>query len=306
VANQVSADEELRKRFGQGWDGTAAGAKPDGIRAGLVNSSNVADETRRENIEKMLGSVSKRNDGQLKYVVRLGDSLKSVAMKHPALQDVALWRLLASVNGLDESTDEKGSPTVRLSRGSTLTIPETEQIEEYCNQHGMKVRRNSGPGKICDSCKAVNTLGTTICGACGHVFAAANPRQHAPKLDNNGTKSGGEMLQKESLDSLVAEPISLTHLDDQSRLTRCELPGDPESLVVTVEVLHETSWQAVIAYEIHPLYSIRFEFSPDGNRRGVRIDIPMEAAMTLSANDLNSNWRNYRDRYSAHIVSLRR
>jgi hypothetical protein len=129
------------------------------------------------------------------------------------------------------------------------------------------------------------------------------------------------MLQKESLDSLVAEPISLTtvqelyapdsqltvtHLDDQSRLTRCELPGDPESLVVTVEVLHETSWQAVIAYEIHPLYSIRFEFSPDGNRRGVRIDIPMEAAMTLSANDLNSNWRNYRDRYSAHIVSLRR
>jgi len=320
MASQVSADEELRKRFGDGWDGTASGAKPEGVRAGLINNSNVGGETRRENIEKMLGSVSKKDDGQLKYVVRLGDSLKSIAMKHPALQDVALWKLLACVNELDQSTDDKGSPIVKLARGSTLIIPETMQIEEYCSQQGIKVRRNTGPGKICDSCKAVNTVGTTICGACGHVFAAANPRPNIQKPDH-GTKSGEQVLQKTSLDSSDEQPISLasvqklyapdseltvTDLDDQSRLTHCDLPGDPESTVVSVEVLHEGTWQAVIAYEIHPAYSIRYEFSPDGNRRNVRIDIPVEAALTLSSNDLNGNWKNYRDRYSAQVVSLRR
>jgi hypothetical protein len=88
-------------------------------------------------------------------------------------------------------------------------------------------------------------------------------------------------------------------------MIRCRLDEESQILVFSVEVLQAGIWQAVIAYEIHPTHSMRYEFTPDGNRRSVRIDIPTESAMTLSNNDLSSNWRNYRDRYFAQMLSLK-
>jgi hypothetical protein len=51
---------------------------------------------------------------------------------------------------------------------------------------------------------------------------------------------------------------------------------------------------------------MRHEYSPRGDRKSVRIDLPTEAILELSNNDLKTNWKNYRDRYFAQLISLNR
>ena len=69
--------------------------------------------------------------GRQLVTVRLGDTLRSIALKHPALSDVSLWKLLAKCNNLPLTVDEKGSPTVILTRGMILQVPGEEEIVAY-------------------------------------------------------------------------------------------------------------------------------------------------------------------------------
>jgi hypothetical protein len=73
--------------------------------------------------------------GRPQYTVRLGDTLKSVAMRHPALGDVSLWRLLAQVNEMPTTVDERGVPIAALIRGTVIGIPLPQEVEEFRNQH---------------------------------------------------------------------------------------------------------------------------------------------------------------------------
>jgi hypothetical protein len=65
------------------------------------------------------------------HIVRLGDTLKSIAIKHKDLGNVSLWVLLGQVNGLSTVTDEKGAPTVTLTRGMKLVIPTADEIAQF-------------------------------------------------------------------------------------------------------------------------------------------------------------------------------
>jgi hypothetical protein len=73
--------------------------------------------------------------GRVQYTVRLGDTLKSVAMRHPGLADVSLWRLLAQVNEMPTTVDERGVPIAALIRGTVIDIPLPNEVEEFRNEH---------------------------------------------------------------------------------------------------------------------------------------------------------------------------
>ncbi len=143
-----------------------------------------ADETRRANIENMLGpiSVGSNHDDVLRYTVRLGDSLRSVAMKHPALNDVNLWKLVARKNGLPLTTDSKGFPTAALRRGSHIVIPSSAEIAQYRltmtgeNLAAMQSKSEHGPRTElattqCPSCMRLVTASSTVCPACAFPIA---------------------------------------------------------------------------------------------------------------------------------------
>jgi hypothetical protein len=145
-----------------------------------------ADEARRANIENMLGPISGgKHDDVLRYTVRLGDSLRSVAMKHPALNDINLWKLVARKNGLPLTTDSKGLPTASLRRGSHIIIPSPSEIAQYRltmtgeNLVAMQSRSEHGPRTElattqCPSCKRLITASSTVCPACAFPIAAAD------------------------------------------------------------------------------------------------------------------------------------
>jgi len=92
---------------------------------------------RRVNVESLLGKFDPHeaeNDGRIKYTCRLGDTLRSVAMRHPALKEVTLWKLLASVNGISSETDQNGCPIAELKRGLVLELPSPEEVAEFREQ----------------------------------------------------------------------------------------------------------------------------------------------------------------------------
>jgi len=194
-------EEELAARFGQ-WEGAAAvkaaesqsvgppaGDSKDRSAERPTAEATAASQARRQNVENVLGPLSAKKEeaGRLKYLVRLGDTLKSVAMRHPALQDVALWKLLAEVNQLSAEADAKGTPVATLKRGSTLFIPAQQEIEAYRERNALAgpVPRKPVPvaaaaptkldiaTKPCPSCGRMTTLSAEICPGCAYSFEGA-------------------------------------------------------------------------------------------------------------------------------------
>lgn len=105
---------------------------------------------RRNNIERLLGSLgnvanSKSGSGSesARFVARFGDTLRSIALKHPTLNDVSLWRLLAQCNGLSTAVDAKGVPVSMLTRGTSLRLPTPEEITIYRAEQAVFTRANS-------------------------------------------------------------------------------------------------------------------------------------------------------------------
>jgi len=291
-----------------------------------------AAQARRANIEKLLGPLSKQKpaDGRIRYVVRLGDTLKTVAMKHPSLQDISLWPLLAEVNEIPIETDDKGIPQAKLSRGSTVMIPTVEEIQNYRDQHGSKASPAARATKPCPHCGRLSSMGAAICGACAHSFnidsrppspgsdAGMVVMQAAGFVQKPGVPLAKRPAPPDTVDMEVApvampaplypegSQLAIVQLDEQTRLTRCMIHGETPSTVVVVEVCRDDAWKAVVAYEIFSQSSMRHEYDPKGERKSVRIDLPTEAILELSNNDLKTNWKNYRDRYFAQLITLNR
>ncbi len=339
---KLTAEDELAARFGNNWAGTTSDATTagsvtaeDAVHEGMMSSAVAASQVRRANIESLLGPLSKQKptDGRIRYVVRLGDTLKSVAMKHPSLQEVSLWVLLAEVNEIPTDTDEKGIPIAKLSRGSTLLMPTMEEIQAFREQHGAKPnQRAERATKTCPQCGRLSVIGASICGACAHSFnidnkpaAAQNdagmvvmqaagfvgkpeqPPEKRPSAPSDGTvilEASTVVLPQRLYDE--SAQLAIVQLDEQTRLTRFMNHGDTPSTIVLIEVTRDNAWHSVVAYEIFPQNSMRHEYNPKGERKSVRIDLPTEAILELSNNDLKANWKNYRDRYFAQLISLNR
>jgi hypothetical protein len=203
---KMTADEELIARFGAGWKGGATGGPSTGgvptggtptvipgsqpatssqVTAALAASAMEAAQKKRANIESLLGPIGRQKpaDGRIKYIARLGDSLKSVAMKHPALQDVNLWRLIAEINGISTEVDSRGGPIATLSRGAVLMIPSNVDVENFRQRASGAPQAVLTTGgvktggvitevatKLCEGCGRMTVNSATICPACGNAF----------------------------------------------------------------------------------------------------------------------------------------
>lgn len=386
---KMTADEELIARFGAGWSGNktgpggpATGAPTTGgpstgvpgltggpatvpgsqpatsaeVTAALAASAMEAAQKKRANIESLLGPIgrAKPADGRIKYIARLGDSLKSVAMKHPALQDVNLWKLLAEVNGISTETDSKGAPVATLTRGAILMIPSNVDVESYRAQLAGAPNavlttggvRTAGvvtevATKLCEGCGRMTVNSATICPACGAAFAPvggegggeggdtnlrptsqvaqdrssqdtvrlqqAQPVQSQPAQAHHA-QSGAESTSLEDAKTVFVQPPvadedaptrfttgnhTMDQLNDECRIVKC----DGQGVVCQLEVSRGNGWEPVVSYEIYDDVSMRNEFTPDGRKRSVRIDLPPQAARELAVNDLNSNWKGYCGRF---------
>jgi len=106
---------------------------------------------RRLNIERLLGPLNTPSQHsslshRQQVAVRLGDTLRSIALKNHCLQDVSLWKFLAQLNELSTGVDTKGAPIAILTRGMVLQLPTAEEIAEYRAQQAA-ITRTTSPRK---------------------------------------------------------------------------------------------------------------------------------------------------------------
>ena len=203
----ATPEEELAAKFGENWSGndtnadTASGVDSESaaaIQSQLLESAMKVSDERRKNIESVLGPFEKKEAvaattaSEIKYTVRLGDTLKSVAMKHPLVRDITLWKLIAEKNKLSTATDKKGTPKARLKRGTDIKIPNREEIQAYREKLGLTkafspdvARTQNSDASIdlhlCDNCGRMSAKTAPVC-ACGHRISEKSKKKKQKDL----------------------------------------------------------------------------------------------------------------------------
>ncbi len=212
----MTAEEELEAKFGGSWSGSGQAGAPDSVERKLMEDAVAEARRRRENIEKALGPITPstgrtRAPGErLNYTVRLGDTLRSVATKHPSILDVNLWRLLAELNELSTEVDAKGHPKTGLVRGSTIKIPTLQEIAEYKQRTGLTTHamKQEDRVKTCRKCGRMNAAPATMCLTCGHEFETAADTSEAKRPPTTTPKDAA---------TIVLEALGNEQRHDQSR-----------------------------------------------------------------------------------------
>src|SRR5579885_2070138 len=225
-------------------------------------------------VENAGTSASRLSGGRKTYVVRLGDTLKSVAMAHPALRDAALWKLVAEVNHLPVSTSADGVPSAKLVRGSAIEIPTRQEIENYYERQRAEKRVPVKPVKP-----------VPLRGPGGTVVQ--------PQL---------ELIQPEEGAALASEPPEIQSSGDGTASAQIEL-GEGRRLLcsargeidmkVQLQLRTGSEWRTVILYEVTGAGAVRQRHFPDGSYSVFNIDLPPYAVQELVMNDLSANWVAY-------------
>lgn len=157
---------------------------------------------RKANIEALLGKMSEAapDDGRIRYVCRLGDTLRSIAMRHPALKDVALWRLVAEINNISTQTDRKGVPLAELKRAQTIVLPLPAEIAEFKEQQKSSAaasHQTKAPAtEVSKPCPKCNRLIVgSICAPCAR---SSEQSKAQPKAYINTPEQSAETIDLEA------------------------------------------------------------------------------------------------------------
>jgi hypothetical protein len=88
----------------------------------------IAGNRRPVSLGVITGSTS---SNRREYRVRLGDTLRSICLRDPMMEDAGFWPLLARINNMPETTNGNGQPTVILKRGEVIQLPNQDEVEYY-------------------------------------------------------------------------------------------------------------------------------------------------------------------------------
>ncbi len=336
----TTPEEELAAKFGTNWSGSESGeGEGEGEGDADVSGQILADsikksEERIKNIESVLGDFDRPRPGKTgasggKYVVRLGDTLKSVAMKHPLIRDISLWKLLAEVNNLSTATDSKGTPKASLTRGSSIKIPSQDEINEYRDKLGLtrafdpqasrlNMAETQPKLRLCEGCGRMSVVDMPC--PCGHgqkkpivptqiePAAAAGPNTESGDFASSQTSSqnrfGGEAVKTDreeeasvEMPALADRPLEvLEDLDSMTRLVR-HAQTEESPLIYAMQLAGESGWQTLISYEIRESKTYRHDDYSGEKRKSVKIDLPSRAAEELAKNDIVGNWKSYKRKF---------
>jgi hypothetical protein len=86
------------------------------------------NDPRREYVREWLDNAKENREV---YTVRSGETLRSIALRHPMLNDHRFWPLLAKVNALPTQIDNTGRPVELLQNGQKIFMPTHDEINSF-------------------------------------------------------------------------------------------------------------------------------------------------------------------------------
>jgi hypothetical protein len=85
-------------------------------------------EQRQEYVKNWLDKASENREV---YTVRSGETLRSIALRHPQLNDLKFWPLIAQVNSFPTLMDNTGRPKALLQNGQKIFMPTIDEISAF-------------------------------------------------------------------------------------------------------------------------------------------------------------------------------
>ncbi len=134
-----SVEAELAAKLGIPFPGHTRGGKrvfdAKDVKGSRTDAVRQKVRENRHNIEAALGPLRPkpkvRTESRIKYMCRIGDTLRSIAQRHPSLHNAELWQLIAYVNELPTEVNSKNEPIAKLKRGQSLLLPTPAEIHAW-------------------------------------------------------------------------------------------------------------------------------------------------------------------------------
>jgi hypothetical protein len=213
--------------------------------------------------------------------------LRSIALRHPSLKDVSLWKLIAQINNLSTDLDDNGNPVAALSRNNKIKLPTPQEIHEFKTHARKRVTPAQTPEAV--------PLSAPVSAEVDPDEVITPDVEYVPELDSL-LRALRVPVPTEDADKQVSQ------LADSCRIARIgEVRGSSVPYVVSLEVKQKNSWVPVITYEITGEQSWRFERTPGGSRKGKQINLPVRLAKQMAENDIMKNWRQYAEAHNIVI-----
>ncbi len=215
-------------------------------------------------------------DRAITYTCRLGDTLASIAQRHPALQDASLWKLIAKVNMLSTACDANGQPRGKLKRGKVLHLPKPDQIDEY---------RKAQLAQSMD--ETLPQLKRSV--LANRTFSADPSGRGTPCVPNPSSAINMAPVEKRVLESRI--------------ITQTDLGEGNSSLLLRLEVKTSEQWKPVVEYVVTEQASGLKFYDFQGQSKHIRINLPTRAARELAENDLAVNAEQYCAKFLACAIA---
>jgi nucleoid-associated protein YgaU len=241
------------------------------------------------NAAQLSGEQSIPNE-RLTYTCRLGDTLMSIAARHPLLQNPALWVLIAKANDLSTEVDKQLKPLAKIKRGETINLPTVSEIETFLASH-QDQRLFDEPANL--QPPANKRASPAVAPSAKFDPASASThRRRQPK--STGGKSRtlttgiGKVSSSQPMHAMDMSPVRMN--TPLSRvITQNDLGDANDSLTLRLEVNHQNNWLPVIEYSVSVDASRVKFYSMNGAVRQVPIRLPTRAARELAENDMSAN-----------------
>jgi hypothetical protein len=205
------------------------------------------------------------------YQVRLGETLQSVALRDPLMNDVKLWALLAKLNGLSTDLDAGGHPVAKLMRGQFLVLPTQTDINEF---------------------KLLNKMSHIVSDKTQIIQQDYSPRT----IPENGLSRIAYLMPAQPTPPQT-KTTEVEKLSDFCRLMTSDLDAEGTEYSISMQANIMSQWVTIAFYRSRGGGTVRTINHKDGTVDSFNVDLPSPIAKQMAREDLRRNWHLYYNTY---------
>jgi hypothetical protein len=255
---------------------------------------------RKQNVRFV--QTNTNDNTHLYYVCRLGDTLKTVAKRHPAIRDARMWVLIARMNNLSVETDRHGASCAKLVRGQKIKLPTPSECADFLFETVFGTKRSASDDErtIGSSQHPSASDGERTIISSQNPSAAIGKRTVVSNPDSASVNSCGIAT---GITSSTTEPSHAAYAAPEEIVSRIisqsDLGDTADDLTLKLELNVAGSWCVVVEYLIHTSddSSSICVYTCHGKRKRISIELPDRAARELAENDLAANSLTYCRQY---------
>lgn len=227
-----------------------------------------------------------------KYTVRLGDTIRSIALRDPLMQDANLWTLIARINGLSTETDIAARPVVQLRRGQVIELPDPVEIEQF-ELLSCMAKISALPGAASGELSSLQ--GGPQSKAVAELPAIpATPRRQSARVQLPAVAAAPGPAPAPQFASVEVETrVFIERLAENCRILSADVPAEAAVFSIKLQAQASGLWRTIASYDCRLDRATRHVYRPDGSKDYFDMDLPVSVVKEMAWEDFRRNWQVY-------------